>query len=200
MPRSARPGPRRRARARCRRTWRSSTSARRCCATTTASGRCRPRSTSTARRTVTSARCRPAATGSRCSSGSPRSRAIPTAGLPTVMGLVCLSDAATGAPLMLLDARSVTALRTGAVAAVASQALARAGGADGRDRRLRAARQLGRSLPARGRLRPWGLLRRRRQCRRAAGGEIANGWRAGSREEAVAQEIVCVRDARAPRS
>ena len=49
----------------------------------------------------------------------------PELGLPTVTGVICLSDAQTGAPLMLLDARSVTALRTGAVAAVASQALAR---------------------------------------------------------------------------
>ena len=48
-------------------------------------------------------------------------------GLPTVMGVVCLSDAATSAPLMLLDARAVTALRTGAVAAVAASALAPAG-------------------------------------------------------------------------
>ena len=46
-------------------------------------------------------------------------------GLPTVQGLICLSDAETGQPLMLLDARSVTALRTGAVAAVAARALAR---------------------------------------------------------------------------
>jgi alanine dehydrogenase len=51
----------------------------------------------------------------------------PQRGLPTVMGVICLSDAETGQPLMLLDARSVTALRTGAVAAVASRALARAG-------------------------------------------------------------------------
>jgi ornithine cyclodeaminase/alanine dehydrogenase-like protein (mu-crystallin family) len=50
----------------------------------------------------------------------------PARGLPTVMGVICLSDAETGAPLMLLDARSVTALRTGAVAAVATRALARA--------------------------------------------------------------------------
>ncbi len=48
----------------------------------------------------------------------------PARGLPTVMGVVCLSDAETGAPLMLLDARAVTALRTGAVAAVATEALA----------------------------------------------------------------------------
>jgi alanine dehydrogenase len=50
-------------------------------------------------------------------------------GLPTVMGVVCLSDAATSAPLMLLDARAVTALRTGAVAAVAATGLARPGAA-----------------------------------------------------------------------
>jgi alanine dehydrogenase len=48
----------------------------------------------------------------------------PARGLPTVNGVICLSDAGTGLPLMLLDARAVTALRTGAVAAVASQALA----------------------------------------------------------------------------
>lgn len=48
----------------------------------------------------------------------------PARGLPTVTGVVCLSDAVTGEPLMLLDARSVTALRTGAVAAVAGRALA----------------------------------------------------------------------------
>jgi alanine dehydrogenase len=50
----------------------------------------------------------------------------PARDLPTVMGIICLSDAETGTPLMLLDARSVTALRTGAVAAVATRALARA--------------------------------------------------------------------------
>jgi ornithine cyclodeaminase/alanine dehydrogenase-like protein (mu-crystallin family) len=51
----------------------------------------------------------------------------PERGLPTVMGIICLSDAETGAPLMLLDARAVTALRTGAVAAVATRALAAEG-------------------------------------------------------------------------
>jgi alanine dehydrogenase len=49
----------------------------------------------------------------------------PERGLPTVTGVICISDATTGEPLMLLDARSVTALRTGAVAAVAARALAR---------------------------------------------------------------------------
>jgi len=48
-------------------------------------------------------------------------------GLPTVMGIVCLSDAGTSEPRMLLDARAVTALRTGAVAAVAADALSRDG-------------------------------------------------------------------------
>jgi ornithine cyclodeaminase/alanine dehydrogenase-like protein (mu-crystallin family) len=51
----------------------------------------------------------------------------PGRGLPTVTGIVCVSDATTGQPLILLDAGSVTALRTGAVAAVASQQLARTG-------------------------------------------------------------------------
>jgi alanine dehydrogenase len=50
----------------------------------------------------------------------------PARGLPTVMGVICLSDAETGTPLMLLDARAVTALRTGAVAAVATEVLAAA--------------------------------------------------------------------------
>ena len=53
----------------------------------------------------------------------------PEHGLPTVSGVVCLSDLRTGVPLALLDARAVTALRTGAVAAVAALALARPGAA-----------------------------------------------------------------------
>jgi alanine dehydrogenase len=47
------------------------------------------------------------------------------AGLPVVMGMICVSSAADGEPLALVDVRSVTALRTGAVAAVAAQELAR---------------------------------------------------------------------------
>lgn len=49
----------------------------------------------------------------------------PRRGLPTVTGVVLASDAATGEPRSLLDARAVTALRTGAAAAVATQELAR---------------------------------------------------------------------------
>jgi ornithine cyclodeaminase/alanine dehydrogenase-like protein (mu-crystallin family) len=49
----------------------------------------------------------------------------PEAGLPVVMGMICVSSAADGRPLALVDVRSITALRTGAVAAVAAQELAR---------------------------------------------------------------------------
>jgi ornithine cyclodeaminase/alanine dehydrogenase-like protein (mu-crystallin family) len=49
----------------------------------------------------------------------------PRRGLPTVTGIVLVSDADTGEPRAMLDARAVTALRTGAAAAVASQELAR---------------------------------------------------------------------------
>jgi alanine dehydrogenase len=49
----------------------------------------------------------------------------PEAGLPVVMGMICVSSAADGEPLALFDVRAVTALRTGAVAAVAAQELAR---------------------------------------------------------------------------
>jgi ornithine cyclodeaminase/alanine dehydrogenase-like protein (mu-crystallin family) len=49
----------------------------------------------------------------------------PAAGLPVVMGMICVSSAADGEPLAVVDVRAVTALRTGAVAAVAAQELAR---------------------------------------------------------------------------
>jgi alanine dehydrogenase len=49
----------------------------------------------------------------------------PEAGLPVVMGVICVSSAADGEPLALVDVRAVTALRTGAVAAVAAQELGR---------------------------------------------------------------------------
>jgi alanine dehydrogenase len=51
--------------------------------------------------------------------------ANPRRGLPTVTGIVLVSDAGDGEPLAMLDARAVTALRTGAAAAVATQELAR---------------------------------------------------------------------------
>jgi len=49
----------------------------------------------------------------------------PARGLPVVMGAILVSSAADGRPLALVDVRSVTALRTGAVAVVAAQELAR---------------------------------------------------------------------------
>jgi alanine dehydrogenase len=49
----------------------------------------------------------------------------PQAGLPVVMGMICVSSADDGEPVALVDVRSVTALRTGAVAALAAQELAR---------------------------------------------------------------------------
>ncbi len=47
----------------------------------------------------------------------------PARGLPTVTGLVLLSDAETGQLLALLDAGAVTALRTGAAAVLAAETL-----------------------------------------------------------------------------
>ena len=49
----------------------------------------------------------------------------PARGLPTVTGLVLLSDAETGRLLAVLDAAAVTALRTAAAAVVAADALCR---------------------------------------------------------------------------
>jgi ornithine cyclodeaminase/alanine dehydrogenase-like protein (mu-crystallin family) len=49
----------------------------------------------------------------------------PVKGLPAVMGVICVSREEDGTPLALIDARAVTALRTGAVAAIAAQELAR---------------------------------------------------------------------------
>ncbi|MBA2461562.1 MAG: ornithine cyclodeaminase family protein, partial [Actinobacteria bacterium] len=47
----------------------------------------------------------------------------PALGLPTVTGLVVLSNAETGMVEALLDAGAVTALRTGAAAALAAETL-----------------------------------------------------------------------------
>lgn len=113
----------------------------------------------------------------------------PPRGLPTVTGVVCLSDAQTGEPLMLLDARSVTALRTGAVAAVASRALAPPG-----------ARTVGlvgaglhgawaaRCLAAAG-YGPGVCADPRPEAAEAVATEL--GWTAGSRHQALACEVVC---------
>ena len=49
----------------------------------------------------------------------------PAHGRPTVYGTILLSNATTGEPVAIVDGRAVTALRTGASAAVATQAVAR---------------------------------------------------------------------------
>ncbi len=113
----------------------------------------------------------------------------PARGLPTVTGVICVSDATTGEPLALLDARSVTALRTGAVAAVATQALARVD--------ARTVGIIGCGLHG-----AWAA-----RCLAAAGygpgvccdpdpGAAARlaqelGWSTGERAEAAAQDAVC---------
>ena len=51
----------------------------------------------------------------------------PERGLPTVMGVVLLSDASTGELCAVLDAASVTALRTGGAAVLAAETLGRPG-------------------------------------------------------------------------
>jgi alanine dehydrogenase len=53
----------------------------------------------------------------------------PARGLPTVTGLVVLSDADAGTVLAVLDAAAVTALRTAAAAVIAADALCRPGAA-----------------------------------------------------------------------
>jgi alanine dehydrogenase len=113
----------------------------------------------------------------------------PSRGLPTVTGVICLSDASDGQPLMLIDARSVTALRTGGVAAVATAALAppesRSVGIIGCGlhgawvARCHAAAGYGQGVCY--------------DVRADAAGALADelGWVAGSREEALRCDVVC---------
>src|SRR5215213_6059707 len=114
--------------------------------------------------------------------------ANPQAGLPVVMGVICVSSAVDGEPLALVDVRAVTALRTGAVAAVAAQELARED--------ARTAGMIGCGLHG-----TWAA-----RCLaaaeygpgvcfdpdpEAAGGLAGNlGWEAGSREDALDCDVV----------
>jgi ornithine cyclodeaminase/alanine dehydrogenase-like protein (mu-crystallin family) len=113
----------------------------------------------------------------------------PSRGLPTVTGVICLSDASNGEPLMLLDARSVTALRTGAVAAIATAALAREGsGSIG---------IIGCGLHGAWVARCHAAAGYRRGVCHDVRGEAASalagelGWVAGSRQEALRCDVVC---------
>lgn len=55
--------------------------------------------------------------------------ANPRAGLPTIQGLVLLSDTATGTPLAVMESGTLTRLRTAATSAVAARYLANPGAA-----------------------------------------------------------------------
>ena len=113
----------------------------------------------------------------------------PAHGLPTVMGVVVLSDATTSAPVALLDARSVTALRTGAVAAVASRALARE---DAETAGIMGCGLHGawaaRCLAAAG-YGPGVCSDPRAEVAQALADEL--GWEAGDRDAALACDVVC---------
>jgi ornithine cyclodeaminase/alanine dehydrogenase-like protein (mu-crystallin family) len=116
----------------------------------------------------------------------------PGRGLPTVIGVLIVSDAQTSEPLAILDAGAVTALRTGAVAAVAAEALMPTPPA-------RTAAVIGCGVNG-----AWAA-----RCLAAAGfgpgiahdanadaaeelaGEL--GWRAGTKQEALAADVItCV--------
>jgi alanine dehydrogenase len=110
----------------------------------------------------------------------------PARGLPTVMGVVLLSDATDGRLVAVLDAGAVTALRTGAAAVLAAETLGRAGTAAviGAGVNGRAA---ARTFVARGQdVMLWDV-----DASRAASAAEELGARvAGSREEALAADRV----------
>lgn len=112
----------------------------------------------------------------------------PARGLPVVTGVVILSDAESGQELAILDCRSVTWLRTGAAAAVSAQALARE---DAKTIGLIGSGVNGawaaRCLTAAG-YGPGVCHDSNDETARALADEL--GWRAVSREEAVAQDVV----------
>jgi ornithine cyclodeaminase/alanine dehydrogenase-like protein (mu-crystallin family) len=111
----------------------------------------------------------------------------PERGLPTVIGLLVVSDATTSEPLALMDAGAVTALRTGAVAAVAADALAagRSVGVVGSGLHgAWAARCL-----AAGGYGPGVCFDVDRERAEALAAEL--GWSAGSRADALGQDVVC---------
>ena len=112
----------------------------------------------------------------------------PAQGLPTVMGLVLLSDASNGVLRAVLDAGAVTALRTGAAAVLAAETLGRAGASPaavvGAGVNGRAA---ARTFIARGRdVALWDVDRRRAE---AAASELGASV-AASREEALAADLL----------
>jgi ornithine cyclodeaminase/alanine dehydrogenase-like protein (mu-crystallin family) len=112
----------------------------------------------------------------------------PSRGLPTVAGLVLLSDASDGSLVAVLDAGAVTAARTGAAAVLAAEVLARedAGAASVIGAGVNG-RAVARTFLARGRdVMLWDVDESRA---REAAEELAAGA-AGSREAALAADAV----------
>jgi alanine dehydrogenase len=111
----------------------------------------------------------------------------PDRGLPTVTGLVLLSDASNGSLVAVFDAAAVTALRTGAAAVLAAETL---GGGSGPAAVIGAGvngRAAARTFVARGReVLLWDVDEARA---REAAEELGAGT-AGSREEALAANVV----------
>ena len=112
----------------------------------------------------------------------------PAAGLPTVTGLVLLSDASDGMLKAALDAGAVTALRTGAAAVLAAEELGRADASSaavvGAGINGKAA---ARTFAARGRdVALWDIDRDRAEATAAEIGAPV----AGSREEALAADLL----------
>ena len=112
----------------------------------------------------------------------------PARGLPTVTGLVVLSDASNGSLVAVLDAGAVTALRTGAAAVLAAETLGHpdagvatvvGAGVNGRAT-ARTFVSLGREVLL------WDVDEKRA---RDAAGELGTGV-AGSREEALGADVV----------
>src|SRR3954468_18841113 len=108
-------------------------------------------------------------------------------GLPAGSGVVVPPDARTSEPLALLDAGAVTALRTGAVAAVAADALA-AGRSVGLVGCGLHGAWAARCLAAAG-YGPGVCFDARPDPAAALADEL--GWRAGTRSEALAADVVC---------
>jgi ornithine cyclodeaminase/alanine dehydrogenase-like protein (mu-crystallin family) len=112
----------------------------------------------------------------------------PAAGLPTVMGLVLVSDASNGVLRAVLDAGSVTALRTGAAAVLAAETLGRS---DARSAAVIGAgvngRAAARTFLARGRrVALWDVdVERARAVASELGADVA-----ASREEALTADLV----------
>ncbi len=116
--------------------------------------------------------------------------ANPARGLPTVIGIVLLNDAETSEPLLALDAGAVTALRTGAVAVVAGQALGVPGGSAGVVGCGVNGAWTARCFAAAG-VTDGVVTDPRTEVAEALAAEL--GWRAGSLPEALAQDVVsCV--------